>query len=163
MTEAELRRELALAFEYSYRHDDWVTPLDEALEGLTAETARWSPRSDVLSVWAIVLHLAAWHEDIVERVRTRARQHPAEGAWPPLPQAADEAAWTAAKARLDASLEAVRAMIEVTPLDVIQAGPYGLADLICRFTHNGYHLGQITKLREWMGDDPSSGAMGAGR
>jgi hypothetical protein len=27
-------------------------------------------------------------------------------------------------------------------------GPYGLADLLCRFIHNGYHIGQITKMRE---------------
>ena len=36
-----------------------------------------------------------------------------------------------------------------SPLDKINASPYGLGDLICRFTHNGYHLGQISKIREF--------------
>ena len=149
MDDATTSRELAIGLEYSYRHDDWVTPLDEALGGLSPETAVWKPREGVPSIWAIVLHLAAWNEDIVERVRTGARSHPTEGAWPPVPELSDEAAWSAARRRLDDALAAVRTMIETTPLDAIQAGPYGLADLLCRLTHNGYHLGQITKLREW--------------
>ena len=149
MTEPEIRREIALGFEYSYRHDDWVAPLDEALEGLTADGAAWSPRPDVPSIWAIVLHLAVWNENIVERVRTGEKAHPVEGAWPLLPDRRDEAAWESAKRRLDAALASVQALIEEAPLDTLQASPYGIADLLCRLTHNGYHLGQITKLREW--------------
>jgi hypothetical protein len=39
MTDADVRRELILALEYSYRHEDWVEPLDRLLHGLDAETA----------------------------------------------------------------------------------------------------------------------------
>lgn len=148
MTEDEIKREIALAFEYSYRHDDWVNPLDEALAGLTAEEARWAPSPRAKSIWDIVLHLAVWNENIVERIRSGENLRPTEGAWPEPPEVQDAAAWDAAQKRLSDSLEAIRVTIEAIPLATIQASPYGLADLMCRFTHMGYHLGQITKLRE---------------
>ncbi len=150
MNEAQIKRELLLAFEYSYRHDDWVEPLDALLAGLSPAQALWSSRPDVPSIWAIVLHLAVWHENIVERILTGEDARPAEGPWPPLPAAKDEVSWNTARKRLEDALDSVRTTIEATPLDTIQASPYGLGDLLCRFTHNGYHLGQIVKIREAM-------------
>ncbi len=94
--------------------------------------------------------MAVWHENIVERTRTGQRARPAEGAWPALPDPADEAAFENSKRRLWDALGSVREMIETSTLDQLQAGPYGLGDLFCRFTHNAYHLGQITKMRECM-------------
>src|SRR5262249_46008371 len=146
-----------LAFEYSYAHDDWLTPLEEALAGVTTREAVWKPAPDVPSIWQIVLHMAVWNENIVHRMAQRARgeRHgqPPEGPWPPLPATLDEAAWEDAQRRLWESLAAVRAHIEETPLaaqlDFGNVGYSHLADLLCRFTHTAYHIGQITKLREW--------------
>lgn len=151
MSDAELRRHLLTAFEYSYRHDDWVTPLDELLEGISAEQALAKPPWAEKGVWEIVLHLAVWHENIVERILMGQKAHPPEGAWPPVPEAATDEEWVKSKERLGQALDSVRRMLETVPLDQISASPYGLADLLCRFTHNGYHLGQITKLREALG------------
>ena len=148
-----LRKEILAGFEYSYQHDDWVTPLEEALERVTAEQALRKPHNSEKGIWDIVLHLAVWNEDIVERVRTGERCHPAEGAWPPSPSSPDGAAWEAAKKRLWDSLAAVTKMIETSPIETIQSSPYGLGDLFCRLTHNGYHIGQITKLREYEGTE----------
>ena len=39
--------------------------------------------------------------------------------------------------------------LETNSLDALAGSPYGLGDLFCRFIHNAYHIGQITKLREW--------------
>ena len=39
-----VRRDILLAFEYSYAHADWVTPLDEALDGITVAETLWKPR-----------------------------------------------------------------------------------------------------------------------
>jgi hypothetical protein len=150
MNEREIRQEIARGFEYSYVHDDWITPLDEALNGLSAEDAGWTPRPEIPSIWAIVLHLDAWNRNIVDRIAIAEAVHPAED-WPSLPSTLDEPGWERAKAELRAALASVQSMIADTPLDTIQAAPYALADLLCRLTHNGYHLGQITKLREWRG------------
>jgi len=149
MDDATIKKEIAAGFEYSYQHDDWVTPLDEALAGLTFEEALWKRSSDSKSIWEIVLHLAVWNENIVERVRSGTKARPVEGAWPPLPSVHNEVTWEGSKRRLWNALNSVRTMIEETPLAAIQAGPYGVGDLLCRATHNAYHIGQITKIREF--------------
>ena len=147
MNEEDLRKLLLIGFEYSYLHDDWVNPLKVALAGLTAEQVRWRP-DEGMGIWDIVLHLAVWNENIVARVSSGEAVRPEEGAWPPLPAVTDEVAWVGAKKRLWDSLDSVRSMIEATPVPKLLAAPYGPGDLLCRFIHMGYHIGQITKMRE---------------
>lgn len=152
-----VRRDVLLAFEYSYSHDDWVYPLNDALKGVTAQEAAWKPGPDVPSIWEIVLHITAWTDNIVQRMAQRGRGEapgrPPEGAWPPLPASLDEAAWQDTKGWLLDALAALRVHIETTTLaELLDCGSVGysqLADLLCRFSHNAYHIGQITKLREW--------------
>lgn len=148
MTDDAVKHEILVGWEYSYLHDDWVNPLEEALKGVTVEEAQRKAKPDSTSIWEIVLHLALWNENIVERIRTGAKAHPDGPSWPRLPDIQDQASWEAAQKRLGDSLEAVRMIVTQTPLDAIQASGYGIADLFCRFTHMGYHLGQITKMRE---------------
>lgn len=148
MDEETMRREVLTAFEYSYEHDDWVNPLSEALAGVSAEAALWRPGPGMKRIWDIVLHMAVWTENIIERMRSGQNASPAEGHWPPPPVAPDDAAWEAAQRRLWEALAALRAYMEAHSLDALAAGPYGLADLFCRFIHNAYHIGQITKMGE---------------
>lgn len=147
MDEETLKKEIDVAFEYSYEHDDWVEPLDQALEDVSARAALWRP-ADGKGIWDMVLHMAVWNENIVERIETGQKVHPTEGAWPAPPDEPDEIAWKAAKQRLRRSLESVRRTIAESSLDKLQASPYGIGDLLCRATHMGYHLGQIVKIRE---------------
>jgi len=148
MNQEALRKDVLVAFEYSYLHDDWVNPLEEALDGVTYVEALWSPGPDSMNIWRIVLHLAVWNENMVQRIETGEASKPDEGAWPPLPVVQDESTWTDSKQRLRNAEESLRSTIASVPWEKIQNSPYGLADLLCRLTHNGYHLGQITKLRE---------------
>ncbi len=155
--EAIVRRDILVAFEYSYAHDDWVTPLDETLDGVTIDEAAWRPKEAERSIWEIVRHLTVWLENGVERRAQRARGEapgkPIEGAWPELPDVKDESAWKADVERLQTALTGLRTLLETAPLaellDMGNAKYSQLSDLMCRFTHNAYHIGQITKLREW--------------
>lgn len=82
MADSLTREDLRIAFEYSWRHDDWVNPLRDALEGITAENALWRPSApDAHGIWDIVLHLAVWNEHIVERVDTGRAVRPSEGSF----------------------------------------------------------------------------------
>jgi hypothetical protein len=148
MDEQAVRRELLIGFEYSNKHYDWVYPLADALAGVTAAEAASRPGPDLRGIWNIVLHMAVWTENIVERMRSGENAHPAEGTDPPLPAIPDEAAWEAAKLRLWDALAALHAYIDTNSLDALAGSPYGLGDLLCRFIHNAYHIGQITKMRE---------------
>lgn len=152
MDEQTLRQTILTAFEYAYMHEDWVNPLDDALVGVTAEQAAWRPPgSEDMGIWDIVLHVAVWNENIVERIETGQNTHPTEGAWPARAAVLDDAAWEAAKQRLRDSLDSVHRLIETVPFEKIDQSPYGLPDLMCRFNHVAYHLGQITKIRECRG------------
>jgi hypothetical protein len=158
VTDQEVRSDVLVAFEYSYQHEEWVNPLEEALAGIGVKEALWKPIPDAKTIWEIVLHLAVWNENIVERIHTSAHTHPSEGAWPALPKVKDKRAWEAAQKRLWESLASVRSTIEHTSLDHIRSSPFGLGDLFCRFTHNAYHLGQITKMREFMEQETKAAA-----
>jgi len=79
VTEETVKSIVKTAFEYSYLHDSWVHPLSEALEGLNAEQACWRSCDQCKSIWDIVLHLAVWNENIVQRVQTGAAVSPVEG------------------------------------------------------------------------------------
>ncbi len=147
MNEQHFKDVILTALEYSYLHDDWVNPLSDALAGVTVEAALWRPGPDSKGIWDIVLHLAVWNENIIERMRTGEKCRPLEGAWPTLPPSQDEAAWATSRQRLWDSLTSLRGYIESNPIEALQ-GPYGLGDLFCRIIHMSYHIGQITKLQE---------------
>jgi hypothetical protein len=143
-----VKEHLLIAFRYAHDEEDWVTPLSEALDGVTLEEALWRPVPVAKCIWEIVLHMAVWTDNIVERIRRGEYCRPAEGAWPPLPPQQDAEAWENARLRLQTALSDLRAFIEASPLDVLNGPPYGLGDLLCRLIHNAYHIGQITKLRD---------------
>lgn len=148
MNEDNVLNQVSLAFEYCYLHDSWVTPLEEALSDVDLDVALFKLNQDSKSIWEIALHLTVWNENIVERVQTKVATRPTEGAWPKLPEFQDARAWEQSKERLKHSFESVQQLIESTTMAEINASPYGLADLLCRFTHAGYHIGQITILKQ---------------
>lgn len=147
----DFREKLRVGWEYTWRHDSWVEPLADALEGVTAEQASRPPAESSESIWRIVLHLAVWNENIVARVEQNSQLHPDEGAWPNLPESLSEENWSMAKQRLSDSIELVDLMLRETPIDQLLNNGYGFADILCRFTHMGYHIGQIVKTREILG------------
>src|SRR5579862_1807878 len=146
MTDAQVKQSISLAYEYCYRHDDWVEPAETALAGLSAQNALRRPGAESKCIWEIVLHVAVWNENILERTKTGEKARPAEGAWPRLPEKTDEETWEVAKARLRQSLQSIEDLMRSSSLDDLNGGPYGLGDLLCRFFHIAYHLGQIVKM-----------------
>jgi hypothetical protein len=63
------------------------------------------PAPRMNSVWAVVNHLALWHEEMLGPLRGQPVDRGSLGAedgWPPVGDATDEAAWTAARERLAA-------------------------------------------------------------
>lgn len=162
--EQAVQRDVLSAFEYAHNEEEWIYPLADTLKGVSATEAAWTPPTGVPNtrcIWQIVLHMAVWTENIVQRQAQRSRGEepgePSEGAWPSLPAVQDENAWADTQERLWNALTAFRTLIETTPpgamLDEGQVGYSQFADLLCRFTHNAYHIGQITKLREWYAAD----------
>lgn len=129
----------------------WITPLREALDGVTAAEAAWKPAADERSIWEITLHVTGWTEWAAGFLRG---QDTEVTDWPPV-ATGEAAAWEAARARLDAALEAFRAGIAARTPDDLFVAPTPAVTATSRFVgiqsilvHNAYHAGQITKLRE---------------
>lgn len=159
MDEQALQREALYAFEYAHNREDFIYPLADALAGVTVQGALWRPGPDSRGIWDMVLHMASWTENGVQRMRSGKHSRPSEGAWPPLPAVPDEAAWQEAQRRLWDALAALRAQIQATPstalLECTVTNAHQnwspLEEVLCRLIHNAYHIGQITKLRELRG------------
>lgn len=149
MTEDAILKDLQVAYEYAYQHDDWVAPIMEELATVTLQEATWRPTSDSKNIWEIVLHVATWNENIVHKVRTGENVRPADGHWPDPDAEANDATWATAKERLSKSLDLIADMLKTTTIDQILASPYGMPDILVRYIHIGYHSGQITKIREF--------------
>ena len=147
MEDQDIKKEILVGFDYSYLHSDWVTPLSDALAGVDAKQAVLRRNTDSKSIWEIILHMAVWNENIIERIQSGEPERPVEGAWLSFPSDPNDTAWEASKVRLWKSLGDVRRMIEDVSLATINASPYELGDLLCRFSHNAYHIGQITVLK----------------
>jgi hypothetical protein len=155
-----LRRDVLIGFEYSYLHDSWVNPLSEALADVTAQEAVWRPAPDAKCIGEIVLHMSVWNENGVWLLHGNLPRKPPEGDWPLLPMPLEEAGWEGIQTRLWNSLAAIRAALEQISIPALLTHPEGaygspLAEILCRFAHNAYHIGQITKMRECL-PTPSS-------
>jgi len=154
-----VREDVLIAIEYSHDQDDWVTPLTEALDGVSVEDAAWKPviaSDQVKTIWEIVLHMAVWTENMVVRMHGDPRAHPVEGAWPSMPKDRSDEAWEASKARLMDAVESLRREVKSADMSAlaapIEGGGNRLEDILCRTIHNAYHIGQITKLKQWRED-----------
>lgn len=151
MTDEELRTLLLETLDYSYKIDEWVPPLAETLDGITAKQAAWRPAGNAKTIWEICLHVAVWNENIIERIETGAKSHPAQGNWPDPPTDLTEENWQIAKEWAIRSCEDLHRYLQTVPIEKIKASPWGLIDLTVRFSHISYHIGQIIKLREIKG------------
>jgi uncharacterized damage-inducible protein DinB len=121
----------------------------EALAGVSAPQALWTPAPGGNSIWRIVDHLTAskeWQIEVLEKGQA------ASPAW--TQPAGDEAAWRAAVARLQGAHLRLKAALErLTDDDLFKPQPAEgnrtLLELILSSSsaHEAHHSGQIDYLR----------------
>jgi len=123
----------------------WAAPWSKAAEGLTPQQAAWKPAAQRHSIWQIVNHIIFWREDAVARLAGGSAPSEDEIArvnFVEPPQVTD-AAWHAARQRLERSQEALAAAL---------AQPnHSLDRLRFLLPHDCYHFGQIMLLRALQG------------
>lgn len=138
----------------------------ELLRDLDAARAAAHPVAGAHSVWELVLHMTAWHNEVRRRLEGAPPAMPLEGDWPAVPEPTEEARRRAVE-NLASSLEelctAIRALPEsrlYQPIGTLDR-PLGtgvtLAEmLIGLLQHDTYHGGQIALLCKTLGS-PSPG------
>lgn len=131
--------------------------LVDALRGLTAVQAAWSPGRGVRSIWEIVNHVAAW-KTVVVRFHQRGEEVSPEALvsqWPPMGNVT-EVNWVGARANLeDRQFEIELGLGSLTDegLDrAIDTDDWNLGKAYLGLVaHDCYHTGQINVLRQLQG------------
>jgi hypothetical protein len=138
-------------------HDkqDWFVPVDQAVAGLTAEQAAWTPGKGNHSIAQLVQHLVFWNQS--QLASWKGQKGPAYSGKndETFGNNLDKAGWENAVKQLDAVLTDMEKWIESAD----DASFKKQADNIAHVSiHNAYHTGQILYIRKQQGSwDPAKG------
>ena len=152
-------------FAAAFDKNTWFVALKNTLDGVTVEDAAWKPEGAVNSIWEIVSHLNYYNYAYVERFKGVDYQYPADDNDATFVAGdADENAWKADVAKLDAILNEFRNMIANADegkfaQSVSSTNLAKWRTLISNISaHNAHHGGQILLLRKIQGSwDRSKG------
>jgi uncharacterized damage-inducible protein DinB len=134
--------------------EDWFVPIAIAMEGITADQAKWTDGHGNHSVGQLVAHLAFWNERNLLQFQGKA----------PLAYSGnndetfnsfDEKTWAATVKRLNTVMKNWERAVQ----DADDAKLKSEANRIAHIgTHNAYHVGQIIYVRKLQGSwDPAKG------
>ena len=134
--------------------EDWFVPARIAVEGLTAEQARWTPGKDGHSVGQLAYHLWFWDRDALAKFKGEPQ--------PPFRGNNDETFNDFNPAQWSDLVEKLNRVMADWETAVEQADDQKLAEnasLVAHVAaHNAYHLGQILYVRKLEGAwDPNKG------
>ncbi len=125
--------------------------LRQILAGVTAEKAAGRPADGSHNIWELVLHISAWEEVFCDRLDGHQKNEPAEGDFPPMHQASEEA-WKQVQADLEKAHERIiRAVSALTDADLnktVVGKDHTIGFMLHGLVrHHVYHAGQIGLLK----------------
>ena len=133
--------------------DSWHGPhVFEILEGVDAGRAGRKPLGGAHSVWEIVIHMRAWEEIVLRRLRGEVVEPTDAEDWPPV-AGSDAAAWRAALTALRETHDELNRAIGALPDDRLETAAPGGRTTLYRLAHGAvhhalYHAGQIALLKK---------------
>jgi uncharacterized damage-inducible protein DinB len=134
------------------------SPLSAILEGLTWQQAAARPVPEAHSIWELVLHIAAWKNEVRHRLSGEPAGEPDEGDWPAVGDVTADA-WRGALEKLDLAHRLLVSAIKDFPEQnlyipindareqVPGAGTTYYELLHGIVQHDVYHAGQIAVLK----------------
>jgi uncharacterized damage-inducible protein DinB len=146
---ARIAGQLECTFDGPAWHGD---PVQEILDGVTAEQALTKPIPSAHTIWEIVLHSTAWMDAVRRRIGGEAVELAEEENWPKFAEKS-ESAWQHAQESLFAAQarlrEAVMRMEESQLSDPVRGCDYDMYFMLHGvIQHNLYHAGQIALLKK---------------
>ena len=133
--------------------DAWHGPSwREALEGVTREAALHRPIPEAHTIAEILLHATTWHDVVRRRLQGESPEVSDAEDWPAA-TLADEAAWSAAVARLFDTGSALVATVDRFPVGKLHEKRLGVDGdwfelIIGELQHVLYHAGQVALLKK---------------
>jgi uncharacterized damage-inducible protein DinB len=150
---------LVSVLEQAFDKKSWHgTTLRGSLRGVSAGDALWRPAKGRHNVWELAVHAAYWKYTVRRQIQGEKRgsfpRQPSN--WARVPDAADEKAWKADVALLEAEhaalVDAVRALPPKRLDERSPKGTWTLKDLIQGVAaHDLYHCGQIQLVKRLRG------------
>jgi hypothetical protein len=137
----------------------WFVSYPAAVDGLTAEQAACVPGPRFNSVWGVTLHLTICQQfalAVLRRETIDVNAFFAEGAWPPVRDLQDAAAWQRAKSDLLAVNHALAECVAGLPDEALEQ-PLPYVEMKCyqyiqgHLAHNSNHLCEIVDIRHMQG------------
>jgi hypothetical protein len=138
----------------THNKEDWFVPANIAVQGMTAEQARWSPGNGQHSVGQLTYHLVFW--DSRALASFKGEKNPKfSGNNDETFNNFDDKQWNALVKQLDVVLTEWEKAVEAADDKKIEES----ASLIAHVgAHNAYHIGQIVYVRKLQGSwDASKG------
>jgi len=94
----------------------WHGPsVSDTLQGVSAVEAAWRPPGEAHSISELTLHIAAWMEEVADRLEGNYHQQPIAGDFPNAAGELSERDWEFARQRLEETLVRLCAVIDAFP------------------------------------------------
>ncbi|MDF2038365.1 DinB family protein [Cytobacillus oceanisediminis] len=141
----------------TYDNESWYAPFKPAIEGLTAEQARWRPAGDTTkSIWENVNHLIYYKERLAANLEGRewAQNLDGDQTFCLTEQINDDKEWMAAVERAEMVQRSLREALNKTTTEVLEQNSLE-EKLLDIMLHDAYHTGQIIQIRKMQGSWPS--------
>jgi uncharacterized damage-inducible protein DinB len=134
--------------------EDWFVPISIAIDGLTADQAKWTPGSGSHSVGQLANHLLFWDSDALARFKGEP-QPKFNGNNDETFNQFDAKQWDDTVKKLNQVLTDWEKAVEAADDKKVQDN----ASLVAHVgAHNAYHVGQILYIRKLQGSwDPAKG------
>ncbi|MEK3856201.1 DinB family protein [Cytobacillus sp. FSL H8-0458] len=141
----------------TYDNESWYAPFKSAIEGLTAEQARWRPTGDTTkSIWENVNHLIYYKERLAANLEGRGLSQNLDGdeTFNLTKQSNDDKEWIEVVERAEIAQSKLRVALNKTTTEVLEQDSLE-EEIIDILLHDAYHTGQIIQIRKMQGSWPS--------
>ncbi len=149
-----LRRVLLEQLKTTHNAKDWFVPANTAVDGLTAEQAKWNDGKGNHSVGQLAAHLIFWNRE--QLAKFKGEQPPKfSGDNNETFNSFDAAKWAQTQKDLDAVLSEWEKAVETADEAKLAQWASTIAHI---GAHNAYHIGQMIYVRKQAGNwDPDKG------
>ncbi len=150
---ATLRSVLLHELKTTHNQAEWFVPINSAVEGLTAEQARWQPTGGGHSSGQLTYHLLFWNRQSLQKLKG---EHPANVDNNDVTFTKfDDKQWADTVKQLDQVMTDLEKLVESADEQKLSSMATTVANIS---THNAYHVGQILYVRKLQGSwNPEKG------
>jgi len=151
---ATLRSTLLHELRTSHSQADWFAPISAAVDGLTAEQAKWQPPAGAHSSGQLTYHLLFWNRRTLEKLQGKPEAK-FSGNNDETFNNFDDKQWADTVKQLDQVMTDFEKLVESADDKKLAE----IAPIVANIgTHNAYHTGQIVYARKLQGSwNPEKG------